>query len=123
MLMPCCITRRVGLLEHSAHVKRIRHTNKLGESRIQWRDPYMHVPLGKIRHQFQEGCCHPVAHRLGLYLGKTEGLFVLCIPICACTWSPGYRDRANVMSFGVLRVDQRVVISCDLTARLESCLP
>src|SRR5256884_1617777 len=93
-LIRSCISRSGGLREHSAHVMRTRHTNKLGESRVQRRDTDMHVPLRIIRRELLEWRHHAVAHRLGLHLRKIDRFFV---PIRISIRAPGYCDGANTI--------------------------
>ena len=120
MLVQSCITRSVGIRERSAHVPWVRQANELDESRIQWRDLDVHVPLGRIRHELQKWCRHAVARRLGLHLGQIN------LPnswICVSIRAPGYGDGANAICVGALRADECVVIGREPSAGLEAHLP
>ena len=114
------MTRRAGVRQHLPHAPRIRHTNKLGESRVQRGDPDMHAPLGKIRHQLQEWRCHAAAHRLGLQL---RDIAPLAAPICIGSRSPDDCDGANAISLGSSDAHKNVEIGRKLAPGPEYNVP
>ena len=76
----------------------------------------MHVQLGKVGGQLQEGCCHSAAHRLGHGLSDIDRL---ATAIGIGFRFPGHCDGANargLLSFGVYN---HVVVRCELAPRLE----